>query len=152
MSLSITLIVVPPFLALLDIPYDSTIVGSNSFAIAAACHVSPIVGGGVPTASTRSSEMENLQSDGGIELRRLIEPSPSRETRYSDCTTRPSKTAEERRIALREVAQSKIRWSVVKMPEKWTERLRRKGSLVEHTSFGVEEDEVDDPVEGHWYA
>jgi hypothetical protein len=53
--------------------------------------------------------------------------------------------------SFKKLAQSKLRWGVVRMPPEWYEEYGQLGP-VEHLSFGVEEDNPSDPVPGHLYA
>ncbi|KAI3316543.1 hypothetical protein HD806DRAFT_527808 [Xylariaceae sp. AK1471] len=53
--------------------------------------------------------------------------------------------------SLRKLAQSKIRWGVIKMPPEWYIEYAGNGP-VEHIGFGSEEDMVSSPVSGHFYA
>lgn len=53
---------------------------------------------------------------------------------------------------LRRVSQSKIKWGVVMMPLSWEEQFNRRDITVEHISFGLPEDNVQQPIVGHWYA
>lgn len=152
MIVAVTLIFVPPPLAMLRLPANSIVVGSNSLAIAAACHVSPLTGKNLPSTSGQPSEAEIPDSDDGIELRHLMAPSPGLGDQHGNRTLVPCKDDEERRAALRKISQSKVRWGVVRMPTEWADDFNTRENPVEHISFGVSEDEVEDPVEGHWYA
>ncbi|KAI0172693.1 hypothetical protein GGR52DRAFT_580403 [Hypoxylon sp. FL1284] len=50
------------------------------------------------------------------------------------------------------LARSKICWGIVEMPPEWYGEYEREGLLVEHLSFGAEEDNVQRPVPGRLYA
>lgn len=81
-----------------------------------------------------------------LEASRLISDSSCTLERAS---TEPSSEQKER--SLRKLAQSKIRWGVIRMPPEWYIEYARDGP-VEHLGFGVEEDMVASPVSGHCYA
>lgn len=149
LTLSIALVFVPPILGFLFLPSDTVVVGSNSLAIAAACQVSPLVGQNQPRTSHQ--EFTAGQEDYEIELCHLMASSPSLLTR--DDPASPSWNDEEEwKATLLRVSQSKIRWGVVKMPSSWEEQFDRRDIAVGHISSGLPEDDVQQPVVGHWYA
>jgi hypothetical protein len=51
-----------------------------------------------------------------------------------------------------QIARSRVRWGVVKMPPEFYTDYENHGRPYEHLSFGVEEDEVDPPVYMRHYA
>lgn len=153
MTLSIVLSFTPLFFGCLSLPPNTVVVGSNSLAIAAACQVSPLVGHTTEKhqARTTSVEYESGHQENEIELRHLTAPSDSLLT-LGDQGSTTWNEEEERKATLLRVSQSKIRWGVVKMPPSWSEQFDRRGTEVEHISFGLPEDDVQEPVPGHWYA
>lgn len=54
--------------------------------------------------------------------------------------------------SFKKLARSKIRWGVVKMPPEWHAEWDNEDDVVEHLSFGVEEDDVESPEPGRLYA
>lgn len=151
MSLSIFLAFMPLLFGLIPLPPKTFVVGSNSLAIAAACQVSPLVGQNQPRPEKSYHESTAEPQDDEIELRHLMAASSSLLTR--DGQTSESRNDEEVwKSTLLRVSQSKIRWGVVKMPSSWEEQFERQDITVEHISFGLPEDDVQQPIVGHWYA
>ncbi|RYP61866.1 hypothetical protein DL771_009985 [Monosporascus sp. 5C6A] len=164
------LICIPVVLSLKRLPIDIVNVGSNSLAISAACHVSPLSYAvqkspvlDIPSSSESdlfparcvAMELRNWagvdgydDDRGGIHLHKTPD-------RVSSKHSLISKTAGEEDVYADEgvfvkLSRSKLRWGVVKMPPSWYEF---DGEVqVEHLSFGVREDGVSSPVPGHWYA
>lgn len=153
MTLSIALAFIPPLFGRLSLPRNTVVVGSNSLAIAAACQVSPLVGqtDEQPWAGKSSSEHMLGHQEDGIEPWHLIAPSTSLST-PGDQALESWNDEEKRKATLLRVSRSKIRWGVVKMPSSWAEQFNRRDTEVEHISFGLPEDDVQEPIEGHWYA
>lgn len=149
--LSITLVFMPPIFGSLALPPNTVVVGSDSFAIAAACQVSPLVGQNHshPEVPQQKNTRDPHRND--IELRRLMAPSPILFS-HDDRTSESHRDDEEQKSMLVRVSQSKIRWGVVKMPSSWKEQFDRRDIAVGHVSFGLPEDDVQQPITGHWYA
>lgn len=150
LALSTTLVLMtPPIFGALTLPSNTVVVGSSSLAIAAACQVSPLVGKSQLRTSYQESRVD--QQDDEMELRHLIAPSPS----LLSCGDQASESRDDEEVwkaTLLRVSQSKIRWGVVKMPSSWEEQFHRRDIAVEHISFGLPEDDVQQPIGGHWYA
>ncbi|KAL1855006.1 hypothetical protein Plec18170_004418 [Paecilomyces lecythidis] len=137
---------VPLVLGLRRLPGDMVVVGSNSFAMAAACHASTIskVKIDIPEeteydAATSSNELGNLIVE-EIAMSRLQEhdqPDPKNQD-----------------LVLSKLAESKLKWGVVTMPPEFYEEFKEDMEVdtVEHLSFGVKEDDVQKPIYGKWYA
>lgn len=151
MILSIFLSFMPPLFGRMALPPNTVVVGSNSLAIAAACQVSPHIGQTKPQPRTSHQEYSSYPQDDEIELRHLMAPSPSLFA-GSDQLSVSWNHDEEWKATLLRVSRSKIRWGVVKMPSAWEEQFNRRDIIVEHISFGLPEDDVQQPVVGHWYA
>ncbi|KAG6354534.1 hypothetical protein INS49_004551 [Diaporthe citri] len=105
----------------------------------------------VPRPEKPYHESTAVPEDDEIELRRLMAPSSSVLTR-DDQASESRNDEEVWKDTLLRVSQSKIRWGVVKMPSSWEEQFNRRDIAVEHISFGLPEDDVQQPVVGHWYA
>lgn len=152
-TLSITLVFVPPIFGFLALPSNTVVVGSNSLAIAAACQVSPLVGQNQSQNQPRISHQESMvnQQDDEMELHHLMEPSPSLLAR-DDQASESRNDEEVWKDTLLRVSQSKIKWGVVKMPSSWEEQFNRQDIEVEHISFGLPEDDVQQPIVGRWYV
>lgn len=153
MILSTALAFIPPLCGWLSLPRNTVVVGSNSLAIAAACQVSPLVGrrDEQPRAGKSPSKYMASHQEDEIELRHLLTPSPSLLT-LGDQDSDSWNDEEKRKATLLRVSRSKIRWGVVKMPSSWAEQFDRRDTEVEHISFGLPEDDVQQPIVGHWYA
>lgn len=153
MTLSIALAFIPPIFGWLSLPRNTVVVGSNSLAIAAACQVSPLVGQTDEQHRAGKSSSEHMvgHEEDEIELRHLIAPSPSLLT-LGDQASDSWNDEEQRKATLLRVSRSKIRWGVVKMPSSWAEQFNMRDTEVEHISFGLPEDDVQQPIVGHWYA
>lgn len=78
MTLAITLVFSPPLSAALRLPLNSIGVGTNSFAIAAACHASPLLGRCLSSVPFQPAEMRfpSRHSEDAMEMRHLMAPSP----------------------------------------------------------------------------
>lgn len=150
MTLSITLIFVPPVFGGIVLPPNSIVVGSNSFAIAAACQVSPLVGGNTEDRESHHEFTADRQGD-EVGLHHIMAPYSSLLGR-GDEASEACTDGEERKATLLRVSQSKIKWGVVKMPTSWQQQFNGQNAPVEHMSFGLPEDDVQQPLVGHWYA
>lgn len=53
---------------------------------------------------------------------------------------------------LEKIAQSRLRWGVVKMPPEWSSQYSGSYDQVDHISFGTTNDGVEEPVHVRWYA
>ncbi|KAL5114620.1 hypothetical protein ACEQ8H_007525 [Pleosporales sp. CAS-2024a] len=128
--LAIAAIQIPWLLGLLRLPGYMPAVGSDSRAMAAACHVSPL-------ARAPLAEQTRAKGDG-------YEP--------------VSMADEESRSGLLAVSRSLLSWGVVQMPVAWYDAQahvsnRSEGRrAVEHVSFGTLLDGVKKPVDGHLYV
>ncbi|KAJ0124338.1 uncharacterized protein J7T55_005676 [Diaporthe amygdali] len=151
LTLELCLIFIPPIFGFIRLPPNSIVVGSNSFAISASCHISPLVGQSQPQPNRSSMESSRGHQDDGIELRHLMAPSPGPSPLGSQ-KSEGWKDEEEWKATLLRVSQSRIRWGVVNMPPSWSEQFVKRETEVEHISFGLPEDDVQPPAVGHWYA
>ncbi|KAI1293215.1 hypothetical protein F5Y03DRAFT_388007 [Xylaria venustula] len=168
----------PILLSLKRLPQNSLNPGSNSLALSAACHASKVsynpkaktehvkdfVLPPIPLSSSSLSdsirasyqnEIENtyIATEAGLRTRTKLE---ALETSLPDGYCPSEQTVndngiEPRERSLRELAQRKIRWGVIKMPSEWYIEYAGDGP-VEHLGFGAEEDEVSSPVLGNFYA
>lgn len=152
---------IPIFLSLLKLPADMTVVGSNSLAISAACHVSPLshAASKEPFMDTRSSK---VGSKGIVTGHRYN----TGQTHIPGYLNHPSSlTSPEEPLMSKEIhnyesgvedsifsnlARSKLRWGEVQMPQSWYRFNSR--TPVQHLSFGVQEDTVLPPAPGRWYS
>ncbi|KAI1764186.1 hypothetical protein GGR53DRAFT_530815 [Hypoxylon sp. FL1150] len=91
------------------------------------------------TTSTRKSSHLSLASSSRLLLRHSED---------SD-----SNVGDEQDISqFRKLARSKLRWGVVPMHPEWHAEHDNEDGVVEHPSFGVEDDDVKPPESGHYYA
>ncbi|KAH8664538.1 hypothetical protein BX600DRAFT_437080 [Xylariales sp. PMI_506] len=125
------------------LPGSASEVGNNSFSISAACHVSPLskadhaLQGGGPRLHQQTTTDD-------IELQRLT--STSRDMLY-DLEDDETET----KCKLEKVSQSKLRWGVVDMPAEWYDMYEDFEGGVGHISFGTEQDEIVEPLDGNYY-
>ncbi|XDG04085.1 hypothetical protein ABKA04_003700 [Annulohypoxylon sp. FPYF3050] len=100
--------------------------------------------GSVATLNHHSSQMSlasnNLQLDQNSEAGN----SDSGNTKYE--------AGDEHNNPFTKLVRSKIRWGVVKMPPEWHAEHDNESGRFGHLSFGVEEDNVQPPEPGGYYA
>lgn len=127
------------------LPGPGNAVGCNSFAISASCHVStlarPDSASDVSQRLTASVELDRSQA---FDLNESELDLLSLEELPSECDP------EEARLEM--IAQSRLRWGVVKMPQEWSSQYSGSYEQVGHISFGTTNDDVEDPLHGQWYA
>lgn len=151
MVLSISLAFTPSLFGLIRLPPTTVVVGSNSLAIAAACQVSPLVGEKQHQSWRTHRDSTATPTDDEVESHQLTESSTRLLSRGGEATV--SRDAEkELKVTLLRASQSKIRWGVVAVPPSWEDQFHMPGTTVEHLSFGLEEDDVQEPIVGHCYA
>ncbi|KAI6083546.1 hypothetical protein F4821DRAFT_271700 [Hypoxylon rubiginosum] len=170
---SCLLIIIPVLLSLKRLSPNMVDVGNNSFALAAACHVSGLTHAAaanrpehlrVPDTTDSSSALDyfptafdtNPAIDIEMQQLRTTHLPPSRQSLASerlgsDRTLEDDSSDSEEWSLFRKLARSKIRWGVVQMPPEWYTDFDHE-SFIEHLSFGVEEDNVQSPVSGRMYA
>lgn len=177
LALSTALIFVPPVLGLWRLPPHSLLVGSNSLALAAACHISPLTGQRPPHTDAAPPGLKTLT----LVAQQAVALSPESRRLISSTSPPPDvpdgggftgakqmvrtyhgggaseEDCERRAVVLVKVSQSKLKWGVVRMPEDWGADYPRVGgggaSSVGHISFGTFEDgDVEAPVDGRRYA
>ncbi|KAI2625580.1 hypothetical protein GGR54DRAFT_629151 [Hypoxylon sp. NC1633] len=186
---SCVLVLIPIALSLKKLP-SHNIIGSNSLALSAACHVSRLscafeapadsLFDALPTspqcdlAATPMSP--EAYRDPSFEMHHLTIPSPtptlhrasqqsltSSERRLLDCdrgsedgsgggSEAEGKLRQQHNSPFTKLARSRIRWGVVRMPPEWHAEYDHEDGPVEHLGFGVEDDGVEPPVPGRWYA
>lgn len=129
------------------LPGCATSVGCNSFAISASCHVSSL---SKPDPELDTSPSRTLHECGSrLEEWKLVANRLLMRIKMSDNEISSDDSEEERRGR---VAQSRLKWGVVKMPGDWYRVYDESYGKVGHVSFGTIEDEVDSPKDGHLYA
>lgn len=129
------------------LPGCATSVGCNSFAISASCHVSSL---SKPDPELDTSPSRTLHECGSsLGAWKLVGNRLLMRIKMSDNEILSYDLKEERRGR---VAQSKLKWGVVKMPGEWYHVYDESYGNVDHVSFGTTEDEVDSPQDGHSYA
>ncbi|KAI0452041.1 hypothetical protein F5B21DRAFT_516319 [Xylaria acuta] len=151
--LSTFLTALPILLSLKRLQKNSVIPGCNSLAISAACHVSRL-----SNAVKRQNVDEDTNASKYTPSPAPITPNQTGESSYDRLIQDWIETTVDgvgRNIhepgLFKRLAQSKIRWGVVEMPPEWYTKFGHHNS-VGHLSFGVEEDNVSPPIEGHYYA
>lgn len=120
-------------------------VGCNSFAISASCHVSALSRpDSEPGISRELSGRIDLDRPGALNVNEaemaLLPPAGNNSEEYQE---------DDR---LKKIAQSRLRWGVVKIPPEWSSQYSGSYDQVGHVSFGTTTDEVEEPAHGRWYA
>ncbi|KAI1858864.1 uncharacterized protein JN550_012323 [Neoarthrinium moseri] len=138
--LSYTLVCIPVATGLFRLPENSIIVGSNSFAIAASCHVSPL-------SQADSKATDDAELETGSE--RPVDGQNS-----DDCFA--SAASHGSNELLTKISQCELKWGVVSVPAGWplndSDDLEEDAPSVGHISFGTKIDEVSAPEVGKLYA
>jgi hypothetical protein len=156
----------PILLGLLRLPGYMKVVGSNSRAISAACHVSP-VSQALRQADAGNSKARKAKkkqwsiprgsqgSKDDIEMWSLtlvnddLEMHPT-DTDEASTTGKYSLYDAEEDIRDR-LAKSEIKWGEVKMPPEWYAQFARFNEQMGHLGFGVQEDHIDIPKNDNLY-
>lgn len=159
----VSFILVPIATALPRLPGNTTVVGSESLAISAACHVSVLSMAAHGDSDENGSRQDLNRSDigrvddmsdhidaeaGGYQVDghvRLL----AHEARISHSFPSTTSTDDQRRLAL---SRGRIKWGEVQMPPEWYRQYDGLPEPIRHLSFGVEGDDVQEPEEGQWYA
>ncbi|KAI1370773.1 hypothetical protein F4677DRAFT_457612 [Hypoxylon crocopeplum] len=169
---SCVLVPIPVFFALKKLPSNMVNIGSNSLALSAACHVSRLSHAVKPRAeslmpnSPASSRLDFPLSPSSPQYSRVLlaasrlSPASSKrqlldrgsEDSGSDSSDGREEEQQQRSGPFTKLARSKIRWGVVEMPPEWHSEYDNEDGVVEHLSFGVEDDEVESPEQGRCYA
>ncbi|KAI0180072.1 hypothetical protein GGR52DRAFT_578517 [Hypoxylon sp. FL1284] len=154
---SCVLITIPILLSLKRLSPNTINIGSNSFALSAACHVSRL-----SQAATSSDELAasyttqpSPSNAGGIEMQELevASQSSAAERLIGDRVQGDDSAGnDDERSLFKKLARSKLRWGVIQMPPEWYAEYDEHEAMVEHLGFGVEEDNVQSPVLERTYA
>ncbi|KAI8951405.1 hypothetical protein F4801DRAFT_589786 [Xylaria longipes] len=154
---SIILALIPPIWSLLTrLPPNIVVPGCNSLSLSAACHVSDL------SYATRKADSPNditSPAPSAFSLQRFGIRSLGRDANYEllgDGNRESSiddvefeKSGENR---LERIAQSKLSWGVIRMPQEWYTRHGYDPMLIGHLGFGVIKDGVAPPLWGHLYG
>ncbi|KAI1843061.1 hypothetical protein JX266_010750 [Neoarthrinium moseri] len=137
--LSCTLICIPIAIGLFRLPENSIIVGSNSFAIAASCHVSPL-----SQADCKATDDAVLETGSeGLAYSRISGDG------FAPVADNASKEL------LTQVSQCELKLGVVSVPAGWplndSDDLEEDAPSVGHISFGTKMDDVSVPELGKLY-
>ncbi|KAG6363047.1 hypothetical protein INS49_008142 [Diaporthe citri] len=120
-------------------------VGCNSFAMSASCHV--------PTLSRPDSESDisrKLEGRMDLDMPEAFNDSETELALLSPARNDLENHEEDAR--LKKIAQSRLRWGVVKMSLGWSSQYSGSYDQVGHISFGTTSDEVEEPVHDRWYV
>lgn len=120
-------------------------VGCNSFAMSASCHVSTL--SRPESESDMSWKLEGLMD---LDSPDAFNVSETELALLSLAENDSENHQEDER--LKKIAQSRLRWGVVKMPPEWSSQYRGSYDQVGHISFGTTNDEVEEPVNDRWFA
>ncbi|KAF5662420.1 hypothetical protein FHETE_7966 [Fusarium heterosporum] len=125
----IVILCIPLVLSLRELPGDMVVVGSNSLALAAACHV-PATGSSVSGLGRRNS---GTACD--TEMMTF-----ARDARKPECSSRVL-------LDDMEVTQRRIKWGVLKMEDSFYRELEGDVGIdgIKHLSFGMEEEDRVEP-------
>lgn len=149
---------VPIATALPCLPGNTTVVGSESLAISAACHVSVRS----VAAHDDSDEGNNRQDLNISDTRRVADISDHIDAEAGgyqvddhvrllahEATSSTTSADDQRRLLL---SQGRIKWGEVQMSPEWYRQYDGLPEPVRHLSFGLEGDDVQEPEDGQWYA
>ncbi|KAJ4047599.1 hypothetical protein NW758_005950 [Fusarium oxysporum] len=131
-------ICVPLLLSMRRLPGDMVIVGSNSLAIAAACHASK-------ASKVDISDCSVKTDTSGRETDMELTVYPHHREKEGDDRRTLSVYAR--------IAESKVKWGVVTMEDSFYNELKDEVDVNEigHLSFGVQDDAVGKPEFQKWY-
>ncbi|KAK3315700.1 hypothetical protein B0H66DRAFT_559574 [Apodospora peruviana] len=137
----------PIVIALRQLPGNIPVVGTNSLAISAACHASTL------SKVVRSDESSGSDAEKGPFLTVTETISPTTPGSADRLNSEVDWEESRKSLAVFErLAQRKIKWGVVDMPKEYFDGVHMdECGEVGHLSFGVEEDDVQPPVDGRWY-
>ncbi|KMU87412.1 hypothetical protein CIHG_05206 [Coccidioides immitis H538.4] len=93
------------------------------------------------------SQLETFEVQGLLES---AQPPSGGEQRQGELDCKDDIGASEK-VALIQMAQSRLRWGVVKMPESFYQQFSDMGEDVGHLAFGIKEQNVEEPVDEHWW-
>lgn len=143
--LSCILICIPIITGLSRLPENSIVVGSNSFAIATSCHISPL--SKIDDMSNDDTKSDAAESDARSEW--LISARNSMDIPAPNMEDAPNEYLEK-------ISQCELKWGVVSVPKGWplqdSDDLEEDAATVGHISFGTKMDEVSVPEVGKLYA
>ncbi|KAI0452085.1 hypothetical protein F5B21DRAFT_516249 [Xylaria acuta] len=154
---SIILALIPPiWSSLTRLPPNIVVPGCNSLALSAACHVSDL---SYATGKADNSNDITSPAPSTFSLQRFGTRSLGRDANYellgggnresSIDDVEFERSGENR---LERVAQSKLSWGVIRMPQEWYARHGYDPMLIGHLGFGVVKDGVAPPLWGHLYG
>ncbi len=138
LTILVLLLLIPLPLALRKLPGNSVIVGSNSRALAAACHVSPLAKPDTDTECSTSVRDDLAAQQSTVAS--LRGKAPSTDIRADN---------EHDGSRLGKLSQSKLRWGVVEMPPRYWASFEQP---VGHVSFGTAQDNIIELLDRAWYA
>lgn len=140
---------VPLVLGTRRLPGDMVIAGSNSLVISAACHASIISKVKVDWPSETEDEPDALTGESNGLIGLYHGEDGSIRSSLSNCNVDGKNN-----LVLARLAESKVKWGVVNMPPDFYQEFKEdmEAAYVGHLSFGVEEDDVQEPVFRKWYA
>jgi hypothetical protein len=145
--------------------------GTNSLVISAACHVVPISATvssskgvsedgseQVPLLNGHNNAIPKTQETFALsgsnhdifELHNLSRPQSISES--MSLQLRGSTKIEDEQQALIRLSQGVLRWGDVNMPTSFFRRYEDHDGIIGHLGFGGIEHDVQEPVDGHWYA
>ncbi|KAI1276354.1 hypothetical protein F5Y07DRAFT_408502 [Xylaria sp. FL0933] len=152
---AVILALIPPIWSFFSrLPPNIIVPGCNSLALSAACHASKL--SQVITKTTNSDDT-TLSAQSIFRLRKSSKPTCDLGGEYALLSDNGESHVDEERcvnkdeINLERVAQSRLRWGVIRMPSDWY-RQHLGPESAGHLGFGTVEDAVAAPLWGHLYA
>ncbi|KAI1354006.1 hypothetical protein F5Y01DRAFT_322260 [Xylaria sp. FL0043] len=154
--IAIILALIPPIWSFFSrLPPNIVVPGCNSLALSAACHASKL--SRVITKAINSDD-STLSAQSIFKLQKFGKPTCDLGGEYAllgdngesyvdegGCMTKDE-------IDLERVAQSRLRWGVIRMPSDWYRQHNLDPESAGHLGFGTVEDAVAAPLWGHLYA
>ncbi|PCD25522.1 hypothetical protein AU210_014625 [Fusarium oxysporum f. sp. radicis-cucumerinum] len=131
-------ICVPLLLSMRRLPGDMVIMGSNSLAIAAACHASKASKVDISNCSSKT-DTSGRETDMELTVYPYYREDEGDDRRTLSVYAR--------------IAESKVKWGVVRMEDSFYNELKDEVDVNEigHLSFGVQDDAVGRPEFQKWY-
>ncbi|KAK1850853.1 hypothetical protein CCHR01_06510 [Colletotrichum chrysophilum] len=134
--LGLIALLLPILLSRRVLPGYMPIVGSNSLAISAACHVSPLAK--VPKGDGNEVDARTWKQD-ATELQDLL------------AVANQHQESERSPTGMKSMVLYPLKWGDVKMPEDWYSEMGHEANDVGHLSFGTVADDPQPPKDGRWY-
>lgn len=170
--ISLVLMTIPVILGGRKFKGEMVVARANSMIISATCHVSLLLGSQcpgtlsricTPFSISRRDDLEPIGKGGWadeVEMQDVLSPGaaddkPAGRSNLVNVVTVESRLEDDNVLevmARRRLAQSRLKWGVVRMAPGFHYNFKSFQEDVGHLSFGVVEQDVAPPEEGRWYA